>query len=795
MTSISSTPVHNIDLVRKKRTRSSLLAVTAALLLTSAFVCPEFARAQGGLAPAISGGINSKADDQLLLNADELIYNRDNDTVTAAGSVQIYYQGNVLQADSVVFHRESGRFVAKGNVRLDQPDGNVLFTDEADLTDDFSEGFISALRLQTALETRFAAESAERKDGNKTVFKKGVYNACRYCLNDRKSPTWQIKAGKIIHDQQKRTVSYRDARLEFLGVPLFYTPYFYHPDPTLKRKTGVLIPSFVFASDIGYGARVPYFINLAPNKDITLAATPLSKQGVLLDSTWRHRLKTGEYSVSLAGIRQFSPEEFGTTSGNTKFRGAVTTTGNFTINNNWTWGFTATAATDRSFLSDYNRRQSISASSNSNLFLQGLKDRNYFRADALGFLVQQEEGTAPFFNNLQERQPIVHPVLDYSVIFDQPILGGELALNSNFTALSRGFTDRDGFGRIVGAEGNYSRATAQLDWRRRIVDPIGQIFTPFAYLRADAFALNNQANNSTATFANGSGTTLTNDSLAGRVTPAVGVEYRFPFINTHSWGNQVIEPIGQFIARPDEQRIGDLPNDDAQSLIFDDSTLFNTDKFSGFDRAEGGTRANIGVKYTLQLQNGAYLSTLIGRSFHLAGQNSFKETDLVSTAIGSGLDGDSSDYVTRAYLDTNTGLQFGARARIDDQDFEINRAEVQAIGRLGPLIGSLTYAFVNENNEVGITEDLAEIQASGSVRITRAFRAFGALRYDLENGSFVRNSVGLGYDYDDLSLSVAFSEDRSRNNSELVDRTMFVRLGLRTLGSSTFNQSVLPKEN
>jgi len=800
----SSSPAQHMGSVGRKRTGSGLVAMTAALLLTTAFVCPNEVWAQGILTGPITqsgddataeAAAQANADDQLLLNADELVYNRDNDSITALGSVQIYYQGNVLQADSVTFHRKDGRFVANGNVRLDQADGSVLYTDEADLTDDFAEGFISALRLQSAQETRFAAESAKRTGGEKTVFQKGVYNACRYCPTERKRPTWKIKAGKIIHNQKKKTVTYRDARLEFLGVPLFYSPYFYHPDPTLKRKTGLLIPTFVFGDKIGYGARIPYFINIAPNKDVTLAATPLSEQGVLFDGQWRHKLTNGEYTISAAGISQTNPSNFAATSGNTKFRGVVSTSGSFNINQYWGWGFAATATTDRSFLSDYNRKASISASSNSNIYLQGFKDRNFFRVLTEGYLVQQEEGAAPFSNNLQERQPIVHPVLDYSVVFDQPILGGELSFDTNLTALSRGFTDRDGFGRIVGAEGNYSRTSSVAQWRRRFVDPIGQIFTPFAYLQTDAFLLNNRTTTPTASFVNGSSATLTDDSFVGRATPAVGFEYRFPFINSSSWGNQIFEPIGQIVARPNEQRVGDLPNEDAQSLIFDDSTLFNLDKFSGFDRVEGGTRANIGVKYTLQLLNGAYLSTLIGRSFHLAGQNSFKEVDVVSTAIGSGLDGDSSDYVTRAYLDTNTGLSIGARARIDDQDYEINRAEVQAIARLGPVIGSLTYAFVNENNEVGITKDLAEVQASGSVRITRAFRAFGALRFDLENESFVRNSIGLGYDYDDLSLSVAFSEDRSRNNSELVDRTLFVRFGLRTLGSSTFNQSVLPDQN
>ena len=781
---------------RNNRRRSGLLKATTALaLLVCLGLCVTEARAQGiglpGLDPSQEA---TAADENMLLNADELVYNRDEDSISARGSVQIYYDGRTLFADSVTMYRKTGRFVARGNVQLEERDGNIVYTDEAELADDFAEGFLTALRVQTVFETRFAAESAERTEGNKTVFSKGVYNACRTCITEgRKRPTWQVKAGKIIHNQKEKIVSYRHARIEFLGLPVFYSPYFFHPDPTLRRKTGFLLPSFVQSDNIGYGVRLPFFINVAPNMDVTLAATPLTEQGVLLDGVWRHKTRKGLYQVALSGIRQNNPQKFTTFSGNTRFRGSVSTTGSFTINNIWTWGFTATAATDPSFLADYKAHRSLSASAESNIFLNGQNDRNYFRVESGGSLILQEEGNTQFTNNLQQRQPIIHPVLDYAVVFDNPVAGGELSFGANLTALSRGFTDRDSFGRILGAEGNFLRSSTNVQWRRQFVDPIGQVFTPFAYMRADGFILNNQTPNSTTSFTDGTAATLTTNEFAARVTPAVGAEYSYPLISSHSWGNQIIEPMGQFIARPGEQRVGDLPNEDAQSLIFDDSLLFDLDKFSGFDRAEGGTRANIGVRYSLQLNNGVNLSTLFGRSFQIAGRNSFTSTDLVKTAAGSGLDSSSSDYVSRVYLDTAAGLQFGARARFDRKDLELNRAEIQGVGRLGPALGSLTYAFVNTDVAAGIPEDLTEIQGSGSLRISRAFRTFGSIRYDIGNKAIVRNALGMGYDFDDFSLSLAFSEDRSRNDSELTNRTFYLRFGLRTLGASTLSQSVLPQ--
>ena len=73
--------------------------------------------------------------------------------------------------------------------------------------------------------------------------------------------------------------------------------------------------------------------------------------------------------------------------------------------------------------------------------------------------------------------------------------------------------------------------------------------------------------------------------------PDVGVEYRYPFVDVESWGTQTIEPIAQLILRPNETEIGKFPNEDAQSVVFSDANLFSIDKFSGWDRVEGGGRA------------------------------------------------------------------------------------------------------------------------------------------------------------------------------------------------------------
>ena len=105
------------------------------------------------------------ANSQMLLEADTLIYDNDNDIVTAAGSVQIDYGGNQLVAQRVVYNRKTGRLVASGDVEIVDSNGTKIYSDEIDITDDFANGFVNALRVETVDKTYFAAESAERSGG------------------------------------------------------------------------------------------------------------------------------------------------------------------------------------------------------------------------------------------------------------------------------------------------------------------------------------------------------------------------------------------------------------------------------------------------------------------------------------------------------------------------------------------------------------------------------------------------------------------------------------------------------
>ena len=216
----------------------------------------------------------------------------------------------------------------------------------------------------------------------------------------------------------------------------------------------------------------------------------------------------------------------------------------------------------------------------------------------------------------------------------------------------------------------------------------------------------------------------TGDSAVVRAMPTAGLEYRYPFINVQSWGTQTIEPIAQIIVRPNEPHIGKLPNEDSQSLIFDDSNLFRVDKFTGWDRVEGGGRANAGLQYTAQFNHGGFVNALFGQSYHLFGTNSFAVGDTTNTGLGSGLDTNRSDYVARAVLPARQHLHLhhaasaSMRTTLRCAGSSSRAAPISIAGRCQALYGNY-----DAQPELGFLSRREGILGSASLKVTHQLGA------------------------------------------------------------------------
>lgn len=750
-------------------------------------------------------------DNQMLVQAVEVDYDYNNSRVLAVGNVQLFYNGTSVEADKVIYDQKTKRLHAEGNIRMTDADGKITYANSLDLSDDYRDGFVDSLRVDTEDQTRMAATRADRSSGNYTVFENGVYTACAPCKDDpKKPPLWQVKGARVIHDQNEKMLYFENAQLEFFGVPMAYIPYFSTPDPTVKRKSGFLMPGFTEASGYGFGVDIPYYWAIAPDYDATFSPRITSKQGVLLQAEFRQRLNSGSYQVRLYGIDQLNPSAFAGQPGDRDFRGGVETKGQFAINDKWVWGWDGVMLSDYYFMSDYRLAayrdpfasfMNLPTEAISQLYLTGVGNRSYFDVRTMYYLS---------FSGNQQQVPVVYPVLDYSNVLNYPVFGGEFSYKTNFVNLTRNdavfdpittqartsalcaMTSADPLARtpsqclLRGMPGTYTRLTAEAQWRKSYTDSIGEIWTPFASVRADA--INADISNQPGV----SNFLPTGDTQALRLMPTVGLEYRYPFINVQPWGTTTVEPIAQVIVRPNESYAGKLPNEDAQSFVFDTSNLFSVDKFSGYDRVEGGGRANYGVQATTQFDHGGTVKVLFGQSYQLFGMNSFAVQDSTNTAIDSGLDKPLSDYVASVDYSPNRTYTFSVRSRFDEQTWNVERFEAEARANFDRWSVAMTYGDYAAQPDLGYLTRREGILGSGSLKLTSNWIVSGAARWDLQANKINQYVVGAGYVDDCFVLAANYVTSYSYTagtTPPVLSHAYMLQIGLRTLANSTSSAS------
>ncbi len=844
------------------RRRGALVRLAASLAVLAALSLGAAAQAQTG-APAASQAVAAaQHPDKLILEADELVYDKDHDIVSAVGAVELYYKHRVLQADRVVYNRATKRVYAEGRAKLTDEHGNVTYASRFDLTDDFGAGFAEGVEMLSTDKTRFTAPRVERSAGAVTVFNGGVYTACEPCKDHpERPPFWQIRAARIIENQQTHIVYYEDAWLEVGGVPIAYVPYFSAADPTVTRASGVLAPTLYQGNRLGYGVGLPYFYNLAPNYDLTLTPTYLSAQGVLGDVIWRHRLDNGEYDIRVTGIDQQDPGRFLAApygSGDQRWRGSLESEGKFYINDKWTYGWDVTAVSDRDYLSDYKIKdadisryyfQDIVSS----VYLRGQADRGFFDLSGHHF-----EGTTASTD--QRTEPPVVPVLDYNRTFAiapdmSGGIGGEVKIDLNATNINReealyqsggpqslgqaldnayslynvctkpgtgvtaggvttgGLTTPAAYSPgnclLRGIAGDYARVTEQVSWQRKFVDPIGEIWTPFVFARLDGettdlatsgnFTYSSPAGSSTVY--NGSQSNFFNGATSGssaRAMPGVGLEYRYPFVSSSMLGQQIIEPIAQLIVRPNEIVPKLQPNEDAQSLVFDETNLFAWDKYSGYDRIEGGTRLNYGMQYTANFANSGHANFVGGESIQLAGQNSYTIGDAANTGLESGLDQKYSNFVAgETIAPFSSNFSITSKQQFDSSTFALARLDVIANAAFGGFTTSVDYGRYAAQPLLGWLYKREGLLTNASYKLDSAWTVDGSVLFDMSRHYydlagqatpvFFAPSYSFGLAYGDTCTTVKVRYSSTMSDPiptvpAVRDQTLLLQLTLRTLG-------------
>ncbi|SDZ80366.1 LPS-assembly protein LptD [Rubrimonas cliftonensis] len=640
-------------------------------------------------------------DTPAALVADIVRYDENAGTLTADGDVVVYYGERTLRAASITYNTRTGAIAAKGPIALQDGSGTTLLADAASLDDDLRDGVASGARAVLADGAGLlAAVQGTRIDGRYTALSRAVYSSCTVCAASP-TPLWAIRAEQVVHDAETRDIYYRDVVFEALGVPVAWLPSFRHPDPGVERRSGVLAPTFLQSSSYGLAIKLPYFVTLGPNADATLTAFPTENDGGILEVEHRRRYASGGFDLN----GSFGYLDIGEGEG-PEMRGHLFGSGRFDLPHDalpsgTVAGFELATTTD----DDYLRRYDFSDEDRltSEAYVANWGDEDYFHLAAVyvdSLRVNERDSAIP--------QPL--PEFDARLAADDPFLGGALGFTASGVALRRGE------GRDV------NRLSLGADWNRETIVEGGVALRGFASIRGDLYQTSDDPD-------------FDSDPTL-RVAPLVGAEARLPFISFTGDVTQIIEPVAQIVLAP--QNFGDdnIPNEDSLLVEFDETNLFEIDRFPGHDRVESGARLNLGVNYALVGPAGLDFEARAGRVIRLTEETSF--------SAGSGLDQTRSDWVAAWSVGLADWLRFSNRFRIGD-DLEIARNEASAMisGDRGAIRAS--YVFLAEDDTAGALDDRSEVSLAATLRLDPQWEVSGFMRRDIVEENFVETAAQVAY--------------------------------------------------
>ena len=728
---------------------SSLLAMTAIL------AAPAFAQQAPPPPPA-----SATAAETIGFAADTVNYDDVADTITASGNVELEREAWRLKADQVVWNRATGRVIASGNVALTSPQGDIAYGDSVELTDTLRDGIVENLLVVFTEGGRLAAVRGERLANGDMTLDRATYSPCPIESADGcpRDPSWQVHAARVYYDRARNRVRYRGARIELFGIPLVPLPGLSHPVGG-GAGSGFLVPDFRVDRTNGAEIALPYYLRLGPNRDLTLTPHIYSNAAPMAEAELRGLTGTGAWQVQgFATYSQRVPVGTVGATGRDDFRGYLDANAGFQFDPRWSLSASGRIATDRTFLRRYDISRDDRLRSTFTLARNG--GSSYLTIS--GWATQTLR-----VNDVQGQQPVALPLIDFRQRLADPLLGGQILVHLNTLALTR----------TSGQDTQRAFASAQWDWRT--ITPLGQEVRFTALGRGDIYHTDSSILTPVPSYR---GT----DGWQGRAFATGAVDVSWPLVGPFAGGNQRLTPRIQFVATSPVDNL-DIPNEDSRAFELEDGNIFALNRFPGYDRFEDGARLTYGVEWNYN-RPGLAASTSIGQSYRLDDRRSL-------FLPGTGLTGRSSDIVGRTTVAYRNFIRLTHRFRLDKDDLEIRRNEIDA------TVGSRrTYAVVGysrlNRDILSIGEDLRdreEVRVGGRIQIARYWSVFGSAIVDLtdqeedpasnsDGFEQIRHRLGIAYEDDCLTIGLTWRRDYQDTGDARAGNSFLLRLAFRNLG-------------
>jgi LPS-assembly protein len=539
--------------------------------------------------------------------------------------------------------------------------------------------------------------------------------------------------------------------MEFAGVPIFWTPYLTHPDPSQKRASGILVPNLGYSKHLGAFVAVPYYWVIDGASDATITPLLATSNGPGLNVEYRRRFNSGTVTV-----------DTGLANSSGKLGGFLFTHGQFAIDDTWRWGFNINRASDTNYIRDF-RVQGWQDVLTSQVYAEGFGQGAYTRLDTRFY-----QGLSSSIST--SKLPTVLPRWQYHLFNQRDPLGGRLSLDA-------------GLFNVVRDQGTSTqRARLSLNWDRPAIGPLGDVWKFTLHLDSATYSAT-RFNEQPSYGGIGSAT-------ATQAMPTAAVELRWPLTRSAgSWGTQLIEPIVQLVAAPrGSSYVGTkVPNEDSLFADFTDANLFALNRFNGVDRLEGGMRANVALHGAWYFGQGSSIDALVGQGYRLRKDTAFLP--------GSGLRDTATDIVSHLSFVASPYLDLTTRQRFDHRTGQVKFADVLATAGTDLFRVNAGYIYSANNPYVlydSATPPAAYYQPRNEVTLgaTTKFdhwRLRSWARRDVRTNQMVGLGVGGGYEDECFIFDINFFRRYTSINGDHGASTVLFQVTFKTVGQFGFH--------
>ena len=683
---------------------------------------------------------------EVIFEADMIEINQKEGIIIAEDNV-LFEQGQYkLRADKIIYNQATNKGNAYGNVIITTTDGIKTKADEIQLNENFKHIIASPLLTELSDGSRFTALSGERKEGAKAVYTNGKFSPCICDFEAGETPIWDLRSSKIHHDYQTNTIRHENVRMHILGLPFVFLPWIAHPDPSVSRRSGLLMPDVEFSEDLGTVVNSPIFVVLDETSDIEFRPKLTANRGNVLETRYRKLWDKTDLkgSIFTGYVSTFDK--------NREAVSAINMEMDSTIQNNWEVDLDLKRSSQDTFLRRYDFNDETSLKSQ----FSGEKTttQSYYHVE-----FSEVQNLTDSSNELNS--PIMLPSITYERTGEGFIEGRSLKtkMHANHVLHDLGH--------------DVSRWNIQQTSINSHENNFGVFENEFGYL--GSFYYVSKRND---------GFTNTGAVTRANIHASAGWRRYYNYIINEN--SLIIEPKIKTTFIGGDDKNNDIPNRDSADFRIDSANMFLTNRFQGYDYILPGARADVGLS--------AFTNSQLLGSLHGFAGVSRRHTGEVPSGLTAGKDTDLSDYVATVSAEKDDLYTFSWSGRINSTSSKLDESRTKLSAALLNAKLTIAHTQLTKNYFTSAESDLEEATILISQSLNSGVNLSASQNWDLSNSMVSRDKSSFIISWSDglqdcLTLSLRYNRDPARDRDIKISETYQLLLNFKYLGGVPYDSN------